>query len=609
MKVVKAGGSSQDAKKAANEALREVAYLKDLKHPNIVSFKEAFEVGRELCIVMAYCESGDLSGRIKYALRRKRYIEEEQVLGWFVQMMMATEYLHRKHILHRDIKPQNVFLSNSNKVVKLGDFGITKTLESTCAMAMTTIGTPYYFSPEICRNKPYSFKSDVWALGVVCYEMMALRVPFDAQNLPQLRERILATKPMPPPQQYSKDLVKMIAAMLAKGPERRPTVSQVLAMPFLEGQYKTFLKKNADEAAAGNSSAAANAVAPAPAPAPKAAEPTGDSGKAELDGLRNKMKKNWPAQKKEFDDAMAKLEKKKQELENKILREKKNLASSIKAEFVGEGGGGGSSDVAAPSEGGDGLSKKEQILKQKQVRQEQEDKQRKDELAKAARENADVRNQAKQRHSAELHGDPGQSVASPGAKLEPSPPVTKAADGAEASPRGAKKVHFCIEAGSPLSEEIVAQLSKDEDKALAGSIKKMEGEFADTCERQHHLQAANKEDNDMQEIAALAKTQLQAMENKEVEEYKEERGDDDGYTGNAKEPIVVGVSVGANGELLRPKTPVDASDFESNLNPAVVNSAMAADRNLAAKGLPRQQQSSAAANQPRSNVGKVLPPM
>jgi len=175
------------------------------------------------------------------------------------------------------------------------------------------------------------------------------------------------------------------------------------------------------------------------------------------------------------------------------LREKRGLASSIKAEFVGnsvEGGGAG-------SEGGNdaGLSKKDQILKEKQARQEQEEKKRKEELAQAARENAGVRNQAKQRQQEFLHGDPGQPVPSPAARMKPFPPQTEAGGG-QVSPRkqqdvaanGAKKVHFCIEAGSPLSEEIMAQLTRDEDKAAAESIKRMEGEFTDTCERQHHLQ-------------------------------------------------------------------------------------------------------------------------
>jgi hypothetical protein len=544
-------------------------------------------------------------------------------------------------------------LSNGNKVVKLGDFGITKTLESTCAFAMTTIGTPYYFSPEICCNKPYSFKSDVWALGVVCYEMMALRVPFDAKNLPQLREKILSTKPMPPPQQYSKELVSLIAALLAKGAERRPTASQILAMPLLEMPYTIFLREIQNGPGGGARDAeetqAAKASSPAPAPAPAK-----KTEKEDLPDVRNyKLLRNRPAQQKEFDEAFAKLEAKKKELEAKILRDKQNLASSIKANFIGhhaeegrrDGGGGGGEEEGGGGGGGGGLSKKEQILKQKQARQEQEETQRREELAKAAREQADVRSQAKQRQQVDLRGggDAGpqqqhqqqqQQPAAPAhAKLEPSPPSDPKAD-MVSSPRkqqqeggggggggggGAngpgKKVHFCIEAGAPLAQEIVEQLSKEEDKALAGQIQSMERDFTDTCERQHHLQAAHKEHSDVQEIAALAKTQLETMKNKDVEEFKAETADDDGYNGSAKDAVVV-EGGGSSGDLLRPKTPVDASDFEANLNPAAVNAAMEADRQLAAKGRPQAAYSPSSHavagqqhHQPRPNAGKQLPPM
>ena len=87
--------------------------------------------------------------------------------------------------MHRDIKPQNIFLTRRG-VCKLGDFGISKALASTMQKAKTTIGTPSYLSPEIFNGKGYNFKTDIWSLGVLLYEMIALRTPWTATNLIEL---------------------------------------------------------------------------------------------------------------------------------------------------------------------------------------------------------------------------------------------------------------------------------------------------------------------------------------------------------------------------------------------------------------------------------------
>mmetsp|Transcript_32430 Transcript_32430/g.41522 ORF Transcript_32430/g.41522 Transcript_32430/m.41522 type:complete len:488 (+) Transcript_32430:288-1751(+) len=239
MKVVRNASDEE-----GEEAMKEVHILENLDHPNIVKLIECFHQnrGKTLCIVMEYCESGDLFQQIEKAKKKRQYISQSDILDWFVQLCLALKYLHEdKHILHRDLKPANVFLTHRARVLKLGDFGITKVLENTRAQAMTTIGTPYYFSPEICQNQPYGMKSDVWATGCIVYELMTLSVPFEAKSMAKLVQNILHQKPASPnTRYYTKEFLTLLAAMLAKGPSRRPTISQCLATPLVRSHMRGF---------------------------------------------------------------------------------------------------------------------------------------------------------------------------------------------------------------------------------------------------------------------------------------------------------------------------------------------------------------------------------
>ena len=172
--------------KDKQDTLNEAKILEKLDHPNIIKFKEVFIANKPLKtlnIVTEYADGGDLSLAIKN--QRKEYFKESQILDYFTQICLAIKHIHGKHIIHRDLKSQNIFLTKTG-LVKLGDFGIAKNLNCTWQKAKTMIGTPYYLSPEIVNNKPYSFKSDIWSLGVLLYEMMALKMPFDANSLPML---------------------------------------------------------------------------------------------------------------------------------------------------------------------------------------------------------------------------------------------------------------------------------------------------------------------------------------------------------------------------------------------------------------------------------------
>ncbi|EKF31351.1 protein kinase, putative,serine/threonine-protein kinase Nek1, putative [Trypanosoma cruzi marinkellei] len=215
------------SKKEREEARHECRVLQQLSHPNIVRYVEHFENRNNLYIVMEYCDGGDLHAKVKLGP-----MKESTILYYYSQVCLAMEYLHSRHILHRDIKAMNVFLMK-NGSVKLGDFGISTVLRNTMGMANTVCGTPYYFSPEICRNKPYNNKSDVWALGVLLYELATGKHPFDGNSMQQLMQRIVKGSYAPLPSHFSPEFRKMVDWCLQKDPSRRPSIRQTLSLPII----------------------------------------------------------------------------------------------------------------------------------------------------------------------------------------------------------------------------------------------------------------------------------------------------------------------------------------------------------------------------------------
>ena len=111
--------------------------------------------------------------------------------------------------------------------IKLGDFGIARVLSNTVSQAQTLVGTPYYLSPEIIESKPYSFKSDIWSLGILLYEMCALQPPFSGSSLPKLAGRIVKGKHSDVPAMYSRNLQHLINSMLRYKPNERPNINQI----------------------------------------------------------------------------------------------------------------------------------------------------------------------------------------------------------------------------------------------------------------------------------------------------------------------------------------------------------------------------------------------
>jgi serine/threonine protein kinase len=224
------------SEKEKQNALNEVRLLASVRHENIVAYKEAFfdDKTRCLCIVMEFSDSGDLFHQITKCQKERCHLPETDVWRYIFGMCHGLKALHDMQILHRDMKCANVFLSTSggNVIAKLGDFNVSKVAKR--GLCMTQTGTPYYASPEVWRDMPYDAKSDMWSLGCVIYEMVALRPPFRAEDMEGLYRKVLRGQYPRIPSHFSNDLADVISVLLQVNPRHRPSVDQLLQMPIMQ---------------------------------------------------------------------------------------------------------------------------------------------------------------------------------------------------------------------------------------------------------------------------------------------------------------------------------------------------------------------------------------
>ncbi|KAM9801556.1 serine/threonine-protein kinase Nek8 [Neosynchiropus ocellatus] len=217
---------SRDERLAAQN---ECQVLKLLNHPNIIEYYENFLEDKALMIAMEYAPGGTLADYIQK--RCNSLLDEDTILHFFVQILLALYHVHNKLILHRDLKTQNILLDKHQMIVKIGDFGISKILVSK-SKAYTVVGTPCYISPELCEGKPYNQKSDIWALGCVLYELASLKRAFEAANLPALVLKIMSGTFAPISDRYSPELRQLILNMLNLDPSKRPQLNEIMALPI-----------------------------------------------------------------------------------------------------------------------------------------------------------------------------------------------------------------------------------------------------------------------------------------------------------------------------------------------------------------------------------------
>ncbi|KIY97112.1 NIMA (never in mitosis a)-related kinase, partial [Monoraphidium neglectum] len=244
----------------------EVEVLAKMDHPNIVHYHDCFMDEVYINIVMEYCDGGDLTRLIKGRKEKGELLSEDDIMDKFVQVCLALQCVHAKGILHRDLKPSNVLVT-SGGLLKIGDFGVSKisnqggrgrtspaggrgaspqglgrahaprnvggSAAADGSMASTIVGTPHYLSPEMCDNKPYGRKSDIWALGCMLVELCTLQKAFDSSSISKIILSIMGGKYTPLPDSYGKELRGLVADLLQVDPSTRPSVSQILQKPYV----------------------------------------------------------------------------------------------------------------------------------------------------------------------------------------------------------------------------------------------------------------------------------------------------------------------------------------------------------------------------------------
>jgi len=217
----------------------EVNLLKQLKHPNIVTYKDSFfDSDNCLNIVMVFCELGDMYTKIHK--QKGEYFPEEQILLWLAQLCLALSYVHDKQILHRDIKTQNIFIQNEH-TIRIGDFGIAKGYNQNQDLGGSLIGTPLYMAPEVYNSsKKYSFRSDIWSLGCCIFEMCNLKNAFEAKSWNAVFVKVNKGQRAQLNSRYSLDMKNLVDSMLSVNGKNRPTIASILEKPFMKpivGKY------------------------------------------------------------------------------------------------------------------------------------------------------------------------------------------------------------------------------------------------------------------------------------------------------------------------------------------------------------------------------------
>uniref|UniRef100_UPI00358EFBC5 MAP/microtubule affinity-regulating kinase 3-like n=1 Tax=Myxine glutinosa TaxID=7769 RepID=UPI00358EFBC5 len=222
---------------------REVRIMKMVNHPNVVKLFEVIETEKTLYLVMEYASGGEV---FDYLVAHGR-MKEKEARAKFRQIVSAVQYCHRKRIVHRDLKAENLLLDGDMNI-KLADFGFSNEF-SPGGKLDTFCGSPPYAAPELFQGKKYDGPEvDVWSLGVILYTLVSGSLPFDGQNLKELRERVLRGK-YRIPFYMSTDCENLLKRLLVLNPLKRGTLEQIMCDKWMNMGFEDDLLQPFEEVA------------------------------------------------------------------------------------------------------------------------------------------------------------------------------------------------------------------------------------------------------------------------------------------------------------------------------------------------------------------------
>lgn len=202
-------------------------------------------------IIMEYADNGDVFQKIsKYQKNRVKF-DEDEIWKVFIQIVRGLKALHDMKIMHRDLKTANLFLYKDSGA-KLGDMNVSKVMRQ--GLSYTQTGTPYYASPEVWKDKPYDFKSDIWSLGCCLYEMITLKPPFKATDMKGLYKKVVRGVYPKISNQFSHDIQSVVKMMVVVDPKKRPDCDQILKCKIVKRKIELYALYTDEELMMGDNS-------------------------------------------------------------------------------------------------------------------------------------------------------------------------------------------------------------------------------------------------------------------------------------------------------------------------------------------------------------------